>query len=645
MSKSTSETIAALESKIRLWNRAYYDLNEPVVSDEEWDAAYNELQQIAPDSSVLNERSQTFDQDYKHEFPMGSLEKCKTIEEVVKRLGKGGKGIITSKLDGASLTIHYNNGRLVRAVTRGRTETGKGKIVTANALMVASIPQTILIQDHIEVRGECVVLNSDFAKLGGQYSNPRNLASGAISCQDPNETKSKFVTFVGVKVIVHDPSGKIYDTQPLDLLKKWGFIVPKHIEVSLSDKDAITQAIESWLASRSELPYWNDGIVIRIKDDALYNDMGFSGVCPKGACAYKFENERAKTVLRDIVVDTGRLGFITPVAIFDPVELGGATVERCSLHNWEWMKVNGNPSIGAEITIEKCGDIIPGLASVEKAGNGDTKKPKACPSCGFSPLVQVDTQDGYGKRLKCTNGMKCPAQFRDTTLNILRKLEVKGMAETTLDKIIAAGLIKEPWDLFKMGDNELVAAGFGKRESSNIIGSLRGVEGKAVNILAAVGVEMWGRRMFAKLQRLSPAFTDDRLLAGDFPFNEVSKVTQVGPVRAKVLADAFSEKGYGKEFLANLLKWIHPTKPVGDATKKVGGKLAGMSFCLSGSMPRGKKQIEEDIVAAGGTVASGVSKKLSVLVAGEGSGSKSDKARELGVRIVSEDELYTMIGG
>lgn len=636
--------VSELEALVRYHQRLYYDLNEPEISDSDFDAMWERLQELSPNSPVLNERSQ-FDADYQHEFPMGSLEKCKTPEEIVRRLGgksKDNKGTVTAKLDGASLTLHYVNGRLVRAVTRGRTETGKGKIVTANALAIPSIPRVIPINDKVEVRGECVILLSDWASIADKYKNPRNAASGGLGCQDPRETAARKITFVACKVVRFMRT--IIDTQPLVELANWGFIIPRAMDVDLSSVDRVKEVIETWLECRSSLDYWNDGIVVRISDEPVYNSLGLSGVCPNGACAYKFENERARTVLRSIEIQTGRLGFVTPVAVFDPVELGGATVERCSLHNWEWMRLHGNPSIGAEITIEKCGDIIPGLASVEKPGEGNTKEPTKCPSC-FSPLVKVDTQDGEGKKLKCENGMRCPAQFRDSILNILRKLEVKGMAETTLDKIIAAGLIQDgPWSVFALKEEDLVEIGFGSRESQNIISSLRGVEAKPTNILAAVGVEGWGRRMFTKLQKQSSAFTDDRLLSGDFPYEEVKDA--VGPAKARVLSLAFSDGSchHGKRFLEGLLKWVRPaTNEVGDATNPVGGKLNGLTFCLSGSMPRGKKKIEQDIAAAGGTVKDGVSKDLSFLVAGEGSGSKSEKASKYGVKIISEDELYAMM--
>lgn len=626
MNKKSNEQIAELEAEIRKHQRLYYDMHEPVISDSEYDKLFEKLQELDPDSPVLNERSQ-FDADYKHEFPMGSLDKCKTVEEIYKRIGGKGLGTISAKLDGASLAIHYNNGRLVRAVTRGRTDTGKGKIVTANALAIPSIPKTIPYHNEIEIRGECLIMLSDFTKIAHLYSNPRNAASGGISCQDPQQCADRLITFFACKCIENG-----VDIQLFPQLEAWGFKVPHYVTVNLCSEEDINEAIEDWKTIRNELPYQTDGIVIRINDVSIYNDMGFSGVCPKGACAFKFEAETAESIIRDIEWETGRLGYVTPVAVFDTVPLGGAMVSRCTLNNPTWMKSHGNPSIGSKITIAKHNDIIPGIVGVD-GGTGYTKQPTNCPSCGSK--LEDD-----GAKLIC-NQVSCPAKFQGTILNSLRKFEIKGMSDKTLEKIIEAGLVRNPWEIFDLCIEDLVEnAGLGNRESKNIIDSLKDIDASPSHILAAIGLDLWGRRMFELLQNNSVIYTDDKLLAGDFKYDELMTVLGVGPEKARVLADAFVENGYGKIFLTELLKRVKAIK------KKVvvGGTVNGKSFCLSGSMPRGKKQIEEDIINAGGTVSSSVSKKLNYLVAGEGSGSKSEKATELGISIITEDELYKMLG-
>jgi len=634
MSIQTNQ-ISVLEAKIRLHQRLYYDLNEPEIGDCDFDVLWDQLKELAPDSPVLNERSQ-FDADYKHEFPMGSLDKCKTPEEVIRRLAgksKSNRGTISAKLDGASLSIDYDKGRFVRAVTRGRSETGKGKVVSPNALAIPSIQKTIPYTGKVTVRGECVILLPDWLSIQDQFSNPRNAASGGISCQDPRETEKRKITFVAYKTVLPDGTNFV-DSQEFDKLQEWGFLVPKHVDVDLSSLQSLQSAIDEWLTTRSELPYWNDGIVIRLVDNEVYNKLGFTGICPNGACAYKFSNERARTVLRNIVWETGRLGYITPVGVFDPVNLGGAEVERCTLHNLDWMSKHGCPTIGAEIEVEKCGDIIPGLASVEKPGVGGTNQPTKCPSCGGS--VSFDEV-----KIRCTNKFGCQAQFRDTILNALRKFEIKGMADTTIDKIIDAGLVKKPWEILDLTQEALVKAGFGNRESEVIVGSVRCIESKASHILAAIGLDMWGRRMFDILQSNNPKFTDERMLSGDFPYDELVSTRGIGPSKAKMLSDAFGEGGYACEFLAELLKRVRAIKqPV--KTVSV-GNLSGKTFLITGTLSKSRKLVEADVVAAGGSIASGVSKNLHYLVVGEDPGSKVDKAAKLGVPTIDESELYSMI--
>lgn len=635
--------IANLEAEIRRHLLLYHDLGTPEISDQEFDRLYEKLQKLAPDSRVLNERSQ-FDGDFRHTVPMGSLPKVKTAADLYKKFA--GKVVtVTPKIDGAGLTNRYKSNRLYISATRGNTETQNGKNVTAVIPAISNIPNSIDVDEEIEVRGEVVILRDDWKILQVEHpelSNPRNAASGGLNSRDFMDVKERRLTFVAYKTVCASSSGTHEET--LNALKRNGFMVPPFDVVKITSEKIVHEFIDKWAVLRPQLPYETDGIVIRLNSEYDFLAEGMSGAYWNGGMAFKYENEEAETVLRDIVIETGRLGFVTPVGIFDPIQLGGASVERCTLNNWEWMREHGNPSIGAKIVIAKMNDIIPNLVDVLEDGNGDTKEPKVCPSCG-STLVRLDIGDGEGKKLKCQNGRHCPAQFLNSVLNILQKLEIKGIAEAIMERIISAKLIQNPWDIFGVSYESLVSIGFGAKESKNIVSSLTGVSAKPTHILAAVGLEMWGRRLFAKLQKLSPQFTDERLLAGDFPCDEVARTYQIGKVRAQVLSDAFKPDGYGTEFLAGLLKWVHPiTKDVSGVANKSGGKLTGKTFLLTGTMSKSRKLIEEDIVAASGSISSGVSKNLNYLVVGEDAGGKLDKAKKLGVPTISEDELYKMIG-
>jgi DNA ligase (NAD+) len=637
MAYDMNQQITDLEYKIRIYNHEYYDLHNPSISDAEYDAYYEHLSRISPNSPVLSEKSQSFDQDFLHTIPMGSLSKCKTVHDLYEKF-KGKRVTITPKLDGASLTNHYGDGKLAVSVTRGRTETQKGKVITANVETIPSIPHTIGFQDHIEIRGEAVIKTSDWISISHLFSNARNAASGGLQCQDPNDTKNRKLTFFAYKVLKADPFFTHVET--LKFLEANGFTVPPYEVVDVTSEEVLQAAVDRWGDFRKTLDYVTDGIVIRINDEREYEAMGISSNCWVGGAAYKYETEKAETKIVDIPWETGRLGYVTPVAVFDPVNLGGATVTRCTLNNPTWMVEHGNPTIGSVIIVEKCGDVIPGLSLVLTPGSGNTNQPSKCPSCGTDLIFETNSKGEQGVRLRCPNSKGCPLQFRDNVLNALRKLEIKGLAETTLDKIIDAGFVKEPWEIFDLDLYKLICAGFGKRQSEIIQEALKDIGAKPSHILAAMGLEGWGRQMFEKLQK-SPAFPDERLMAGDFLFDELCTVDGIGPSRARTLADAFAPGAYGHTFLDEMKKRVSVTKQVQAAIPQTGA--TGKSFLITGTLSKGRSLVESDIIAAGGRIASSVSKKLDYLVVGIEAGGKLDKAQALGVKTISEDELKDIL--
>lgn len=638
MNYSSSKEIAVLEAEIRLHLLQYHDLNAPTITDAEFDKLYEKLQRLAPDSPVLNERSQ-FDGDFKHSVPMGSLSKVKKASELYKKF-KGKMVSVTPKVDGAGLALTYEGYHLLVGATRGNTETLKGKNITVVVPAISNIPLHISVGSKFEVRGEAVILKNDWKLVKEEQpelSNARNAASGGLNSRSFDDVTNRRLTMIAYKVVSENVESTHEET--LKSLQRDGFMVPQYEILTITSEEQVQDLVDRWAVIRKNVPYETDGIVIRLNDEKDFVNAGMTGAYWNGGSAFKYENEQAETILKDIVIETGRLGYVTPVGIFDPVSLGDAMIERCTLNNWDWMQEHGNPSVGAKIIIAKMNDIIPNLTEVIKDGNGDTKEPTVCPSCG-TKLIKVETKDGdaEGRKLKCPNGRSCPAQFSGSVMNILDKLEIKGIGDATVDKIINAGLINHPWDIFGLLESDLINIGFGKKDSSNMIGSLQGISAEPSKILAAVGVEMWGRRMFKKLQENSPAFTDDKLLTGDFPFNELAITHGIGSVRASVLAEEFKPEGYGLEFLKGLLQWVKPILQVaGD------GNLNGKTFLLTGTMSKSRKLIEDDIVAAGGSISSGVSKNLNYLVVGENAGSKLDKAQKIGVQILNESELYGMI--
>lgn len=418
----SSDVIQSLENKIRLWNHEYYDLHSPSVSDELYDHWVDLLKRDDPNNPVLLERSQSYDQDFEHKIPMGSLAKLKTTGEIFEKF-KNKTITITPKLDGAALSLHYCDGKLFMAVTRGRTETGKGKIVTQNARNIKGIPHTLPYQFNGEIRGEVIITHQDWEIIKDDFSNQRNAASGGLMSKDPEDTKKRELTFYAYRLI-SDTFSPFTHSHSLEIMREWYFNVPGCDVLIINTIKDVDDIIATWEKIYNNQKYQTDGIVLRIDNDREYKEMGVVGGCWDGGAAFKYENQKATTTIRDIIWETGNLGYVTPVAIFDQVEIGGSKITRCTLNNPTWMRENGNPSIGAIVAIEKCGDIIPGLSCVIFDGKGVTNEPTRCPSCNTLLVQEMNVDGGLGVKLRCPNTNNCPARIRGNILNTLRRLGI-----------------------------------------------------------------------------------------------------------------------------------------------------------------------------------------------------------------------------
>jgi len=650
-----NSVVASLESQLRHHNRLYYDMSEPEISDDDYDVIFERLQDLEPDSPVLNERAQdSFDDDFKHVIPMGSQAKIKTADDLYERF-KGHKVTCTPKLDGAGLAVHYDNGRLVMAVTRGRTETGKGKIVTPVAQVIDGIPSSVPETCSFEVRGEVIIMNDDFYGIMDQpgydgrpdgYANPRNAASGALNARNPEDAQGRKLRFIPYKVLSTDLDVSFHAKQMYSL-DRCGFMTLPFVRPLVDSIDAINAMIEKGSGWRGDLRggadmliYNIDGIVIRIDDEDIYTSKGMSGVCPNGSAAYKYQAVRSVTTLTDIEWETGRTGNVHPTGILDPVDVDGSTIGRVTLNNPTWMKQFPGLGVGATVEIEKGGDIIPNLVSVVAPGKG-TKQPVECPSCGSVLGFELNSKGEPGVRLTCFDPASCPAQKHKAIKNMLTKLEIKGIASASIAKMEASGKLEHPTDIFDFDEHDFIGMGFGPGETRKMVDALSGVHAPVENVLAAIGLPMWGRRMFAKLMNNSDAYDAERLATLDFNYDEMVMIDAVGEAKAAALFRAFlNPLTSASQFFLELTQKVTIDFP----KESTDQPLTDKSFCLSGSMSRGKKNIEMDIAAAGGATKSGISKKLDYLVAGEGSGSKSRKAIELEIPILTETELYEMLG-
>ena len=643
-----NKEIAQLENQLRYHNRLYYELDAPEISDLEYDKLWNELKKADPNSAVLNERGQaTFGVKIPHKVVMGSLNKAHTAPEVIDYFSKYDSEIVaTPKIDGASLSLHYKNGRLVSAVTRGDTLVGED--VTANASVMDSIPLTISDLGNPEVRGEAYISKTDFYGVLDQdrgdekaMKNPRNAASGSLRQQDPNITKDRKVRFVAY--ILLNSECKTY-SQQLSKLSDMGFETPDLVKLEDMSEESISKTIEKFAEINPTLPYETDGIVFRLNDDVLFQKLGLaSEKYPKGGLAYKFNSEKAQSKILSIEWTTGRTGRVAPVALIEPTDLNGSTIGRITLNNPEWINRKGGLSEGDTILFEKSGEIIPQLLEVlKRSGKGKLETPKMCPSCGVK-LEKSETARGEGVHVICPNTYGCPAQVIGSILHMLVKLDVRGVAEATVEKILENGLIKNPWEIFDLNEIDLTNHGlFGVRQAEIIVGALKNIEVTPEVFLSTLGIPMWGRRMFVLLFKNSDLTFEDIIENKNITKERLIGIPGIQEAKAESLCSALLENDRIVSMMYELSKRIKINKE--NKTVKNTG-ISGKSFLITGTLSKGRKEIEADIVAAGGEMKGSVSKNLDYLVVGEDSGSKLAKAQKLGVATLSEEELYKMIGG
>jgi DNA ligase (NAD+) len=639
--------IAELERQIRHHNERYYDQDSPEISDLEYDKLKSELQKLAPDSPVFDEiGNPVTKQKVKHTKIVASLPKCHTHGEIVAKFG-GQKVAVMPKIDGLSLTIRYEGGKLVLAATRGNGLVGED--VTANVAMVENVPKQIEFPERLEVRGEGYIAKKDFYGVmdqpgyGGKpegFANPRNAAAGSVRHDDPKVTAQRNVRFVAYKAIFDTASGIADQHKVIEFLKQQGFEVCDCCVYDLGkegDDTLMAARIDSLANEQEGIPYNIDGAVILIDNVADYEAAGITGKYPKGGLAYKFETEKASSVVEDVVWTTTRQGRVVPVAIISPTEICESVVARITMNNLEWLESH-NVAVGDKILFQKANEIIPNLVDVlSRAEVRDMKVPSECPSCG-TPLKR----DGVD--LVC-EGESCPAQFLKYIRHILVKLGIKNIAMSTLTKLEEKGLLKNPWDIFDITLLKLASADFGPGESLVWIKAVTGVKTTPEKLLACMGIACWGERMFELLFKNASGrgvenWTNAILATNKKDLKDMlESVKGVGPAKAKALLDGLD---VGRNVVSELKKRLTVEYPVQNASGEP--QKPSKSFLITGTLSKTRNLVEDDIRAAGGVLKGSVSKNLDFLVVGEEPGSKVDKARVAGVKMIGEAELYEMIG-
>ncbi|MCE0499348.1 MAG: NAD-dependent DNA ligase LigA [Methylacidiphilales bacterium] len=646
-----------LAEEIRKLDRAYHEEAQPLVSDQEYDRLYRELldlEQEHPELQTPDSPSQRVGgaplphfTSVAHTVPMQSLDNtysASELEAFVDRIQKALAGeklgfVIEPKIDGVAVSVRYEKGKFTQGLTRGDGQHGDD--ITANLRTIRHLPLEIKNKAAVlEVRGEVYYPSAAFEKLNRQreaagepvFANPRNAAAGTLK-----QLNSRLVAKRPLSIVLYGPGelkGVTCATQQewLELIAQAGLPAPEKTWFA-ETKAELLAAIEALDAERRKFAYATDGAVVQLNEWRLRKALGPTSKAPRWAIAYKYSAEKAVTTLEDVTFQVGRTGVITPVAELKPVLLAGTTVSRATLHNFEEIK-RKDIRRGDHVTIEKAGEIIPAvLGAVLEARTGAEKAiepPEKCPACDTALVWD-------GIFLRCPNA-SCPAQTQRRIQHFAQRgaMDIDGMGESLVEQLVDANLAKDPADLYDLTLEQL--SGLERMAEKSAQNVLDGIE-------ASKKADLW--RLIFGLGILHVGAGSARALANHFGTlealenateEELLKVRDVGEVVAKSIVHWF-RKPENLDLLRRLLKAGVNTKALQTAVRTGGTNLAGKTFVLTGTLSEPREDVKERIIAAGGKVASSVSKKTDYVVAGENAGSKLEDAMRLGVRVLSEKEF------
>lgn len=656
-----------IEELVELLNqagKAYYQEGKEIISNLEYDKAYDELVRLEEETGIVLSASPTQNVGYsvatalpkeEHASPMLSLDKTKSVETLQSFLGEQ-KGILSWKLDGLTVVMTYEKGELVKAVTRGNGRIGE--IVTENAKRFRNLPLRIPFKGRLVLRGEALIRYSDFAKIneeipeeGAKYKNPRNLCSGSVRQLDPKITWERRVYFFPFTLVSVEEgedgasreSGGLPDFHnsheaEFEFLEQQGFQVVGRRAVN---KEELPGAVSDFSEQVKKNDFPSDGLVLLMDDISYGKSLGTTAKFPRNALAFKWEDEEEKTILREVEWSPSRTGLINPVAIFDPVELEGTVVSRASLHNISYLE-DLKLGIGDEITVYKANMIIPQIGE-NLTKSGQLPIPEHCPACHEETKI---VQDKEAKMLYCENP-HCPAKrIKQFALFVSRDaLNIEGLSEMTLEKFIGKGFIQEFPDLFSLEEHkeEIIAMeGFGQKSYDKLIENAeKARETSLARLLYGLGIGGIGAN---NARVLSEAFHDDAEALSRAELSEVVSIKGIGPILGESIVRYFKEEENCRLF-RKLLSILHLHKE----EKAENAFLSGKVFVITGSLVhfQNRKELEEEIRKAGASTASSVSKNTSYLINNDknSTSSKNKKAQELGIPILSEEDFLKLLRG
>lgn len=634
-------------------SRSYYQEGNEIMSNFEYDRLYDELVELEKSTNIVMSNSPTINVGYEvvselpkeqHETPMLSLDKTKSVDELAAFIGNE-KGLLSWKLDGLTVVLHYNAGSLVKAVTRGNGEIGE--VITNNAKVFKNVPLNIQYQGELVLRGEAVIKYSDFEKINqeieeidAKYKNPRNLCSGSVRQLNNEITAKRNVHFFAFALIKAD--GVDFNNSiacQYEWLKEQGFSVVEYHEVT---KENMADRVKYYAEEIQHNDVPSDGLVLMFDDIAYGISLGRTAKFPRNGLAFKWQDETATTKLITIDWSASRTGLINPVAVFEPVELEGTTVSRASIHN---VSVAEGLALGIGDTIEvyKANMIIPQIANnVTKSGL--TTVPKECPVCGHETVIKED--NGF-KFLYCVNP-ECQAKKikKYTHFAARNAMNIDGISEETLEKFVDSGYIKEFADIYKLKDYELEIVGtkgFGKKSFDKMIQSIeKSRNTQAYRVIYSLGIINVG---LTNAKMITKAFGNDVEKLIQISKDDLVQIEGIGEVIADSFVNYFKDEKNLLEF-NNLMKEINIEKP--QVQNVSNDQINGKTFVITGSLEHfeNRDALKLKIEELGGKATGSVSKNTNYLINNDAlsSSSKNKKAKELGVEIITEEQFMEMAG-
>jgi DNA ligase (NAD+) len=672
VAKNIQKEIEKLRAEIRYHEHRYYVLDDPEIPDTEYDRLMRRLQEfeaqhselVTPDSPTQRVGGQPAEEFSKvrHSAPMLSLDNTYSVDELrdfdrrVRELSgrESVEYVAELKLDGLSMALTYQEGVFLHGVTRGDGTVGED--VTTNVKTIRSVPlrvdaaklKIIDSPGRFEARGEVIMTRKAFEQMNAQreaagearFANPRNAAAGSMRQLDPRLTAARKLDMYFYALLAGGRTPLARHAKTLEALAALGFKVNPHRRLCKSF-DELLAYIEEWELKRDSLDYEIDGIVVKVNDTRLWEELGTTAKSPRWAVAYKFASRQTTTTLDGVIVQVGRTGVLTPVANLAPVFLfsvpaSGSTISRATLHNWDEIGRLGL-KVGDTVVIEKGGDVIPKVVRVEKhaAGGSEIPTPEKCPVCG-GEVHRSEGEVAY----RCVNAA-CPARLKESLLHFAgrRAMNIDGLGDKIVDQLVDKGLVRDVADLYCLTQERLAELErMGEKSAQNLVAEIENSKkAELARLIFALGIRFVGERTgqlladhFGSLDKLAKA-TEEELL----------EVEEVGPRVSEAIREFFGEKR-NRDVIEKLRRagLQFEQKQV----RKAGGKLAGKQFVLTGTLPTySREEAARLIEEAGGRVTGSVTKKTDYVVVGADAGSKLEKARSLGIKTIDEAGLKQLL--